>query len=191
MGRMWIEWPCCDSASETDGWSPEECPFCTGHKLRKEIERLQAERDRLYDREAIMAKEMEEQSRIIGMSGEREARHLAKIKKLKEDVHLANGVADLAIKHRDAAEADVVARQALVTRLTQESNMHARACAKVFDELQEVKHERDQIIEMCAKVCDARQAEHRNNYRGRIGDQTKIAETKSCASAIRALKEER
>ena len=135
--------------------------------------------------------EMEEQSRIIGMSGEREARHLAKIKKLKEDVHLANGVADLAIKHRDAAEADVVARQALVTRLTQESNMHARACAKVFDELQEVKHERDQIIEMCAKVCDARQAEHRNNYRGRIGDQTKIAETKSCASAIRALKEER
>jgi hypothetical protein len=163
-----------------------------------EIERLTKERDAAireigpaFAEIEWLRAEMEERSRIIGMSREREARHLAEIKKLKEDVHLANGVADLAIKHRDAAEADVVARQALVTRLTQESNMHARACAKVFDELQEVKHERDQIIEMCAKVCDARQAEHRNNYRGRIGDQTKIAETKSCASAIRALKEER
>jgi hypothetical protein len=54
-----------------------------------------------------------------------------------------------------------------------------------------VKAERNEIIEQCAMVCDARQAEHRNNYRGRISDQTKIAETRSCASAIRALKEER
>jgi hypothetical protein len=57
--------------------------------------------------------------------------------------------------------------------------------------VERLKQERNEIIEQCAMVCDARQAEHRNNYRGRIGDQTKIAETKSCASAIRALKEER
>jgi hypothetical protein len=50
-----------------------------------EIKRLMEERDRLYDREATMAKELEEQSRIIGMSGEREARHLAEIERLKAE----------------------------------------------------------------------------------------------------------
>jgi predicted RNase H-like nuclease (RuvC/YqgF family) len=49
-----------------------------------EIKRLMEERDRLYDREATMAKELEEQSRIIGMSGEREARHLAEIQRLRK-----------------------------------------------------------------------------------------------------------
>jgi len=85
MGTYRVDWDCCGSVSETDSWSPEECPFCTGHKLRKEVERLKEERDRLYDREAIMAKEMEEQSRIIGMSSEREARHLAEIERLKQE----------------------------------------------------------------------------------------------------------
>jgi chromosome segregation ATPase len=149
---------------------------CNTCDLNQHISELCKDLDAANEEIEWLRAEMEERNRIIGMSREREARHLAEIKKLKEDVHLANGVADLAIKHRDAAEADVVARQALITRLTQESNMHARACAKVFDELQEVKQERNEIInETCAAVCEMLDLD--------------IYEADMCAAAIRALKE--
>jgi hypothetical protein len=28
MGMYRIEWDCCGSVTETDAWTPEECPFC-------------------------------------------------------------------------------------------------------------------------------------------------------------------
>jgi hypothetical protein len=40
MSTYRVDWDCCGSVSETDSWEPEECPFCAGYKLRKEIERL-------------------------------------------------------------------------------------------------------------------------------------------------------
>ena len=28
MGTYRVEWPCCGSATETEAWEPEQCPFC-------------------------------------------------------------------------------------------------------------------------------------------------------------------
>lgn len=28
MGTYRVEWPCCDSVTETQAWEPGQCPFC-------------------------------------------------------------------------------------------------------------------------------------------------------------------
>ena len=41
---------------------------------------------------------------------------IAQVEELQESLHLANGVAQLAMKHRDAAEADNLALQEILNR---------------------------------------------------------------------------
>jgi len=41
MGTYRKEWDCCGSVTETDGYEPEQCPFCTADAapFRKDAER--------------------------------------------------------------------------------------------------------------------------------------------------------
>jgi len=43
MGTYRKEWDCCDSVTETQGWEPESCPFCTPNAVtiqKEEHEKL-------------------------------------------------------------------------------------------------------------------------------------------------------
>lgn len=55
MSTYRVEWPCCDSVTETEGYEPEACPFCNepekGSKVSREhYEALERERDGLVSR---------------------------------------------------------------------------------------------------------------------------------------------
>lgn len=49
MGTYRNEWNCCGSATETEAWEPEHCPFCTDDAapFRKDAERYRWLRDLL------------------------------------------------------------------------------------------------------------------------------------------------
>jgi len=38
MGTYRIEWPCCDSVTETEAWEPSACPFCVPDARIAELE---------------------------------------------------------------------------------------------------------------------------------------------------------
>jgi len=63
MGMYRIEWDCCGSVTETDAWTPEECPFC------KEYIPVSVEAAVLAEREAC-AKFCETQRNDIPATGE-------------------------------------------------------------------------------------------------------------------------
>jgi hypothetical protein len=84
MSAYRVEWECCGSESLTEAWEPEECPFCTEHKLRAEIERLQAEVERLRKIIRTASKDLIQVMRMPNIEHVAD-KHNAAIRALKEE----------------------------------------------------------------------------------------------------------
>jgi hypothetical protein len=170
---------------------------CCGADMGPEIERLRAERDaefangfRMSAEIEWLRAEMEERNRIIGMSREREARHLAEIQLLRSDLNAACALvaaAGLATGHADSAAqlvAEVLDQVAdmrkEIERLKwlEKTINRAGHLSIAMEEIERLQQKRNEIIEECAEVAD--------HYEPRCD-----VCPSGVAAAIRALKEAR
>jgi len=51
MGMYRKEWSCCNSATETDAWEPQDCPFCAPQPQRTWVRLTDDEVERLAHHE--------------------------------------------------------------------------------------------------------------------------------------------
>ena len=83
MGMYRIEWDCCGSVTETDGYAPSQCPICELDDLLRQSADLRRERDELRTQVHIITSERDELADCVQSSRAKHAELAARLAEIE------------------------------------------------------------------------------------------------------------